>query len=41
MRSFRKHLNEKLKRERFKKLYSEERQLAEIGCQNPPQGDGG
>ena len=30
MKTFRKHLNEKLKSERFKKLYSEERQLAEL-----------
>lgn len=30
MRSFRGHLQEKLKSERFKRLYEEERQLAEL-----------
>ena len=30
MKTFRKHLNEKLKDERFKRLYEEERQLAEL-----------
>ena len=30
MKTFRKHLNEKLKDERFKRLYDEERQLAEL-----------
>ena len=30
MKTFRKHLNEKLKDERFKGLYEEERQLAEL-----------
>lgn len=30
MKSFRKHLDEKLKSERFKKLYGEERQLAAL-----------
>lgn len=30
MRSFRRHLNEKLKDERFRRLYEEERQLTEL-----------
>ena len=30
MKTFRKHLNEKLKNDRFKRLYEEERQLAEL-----------
>lgn len=30
MRSFRRHLKEKLKDERFKRLYEEERQLTEL-----------
>ena len=30
MRSFRRHLKEKLKSERFRRLYEEERQLAEL-----------
>jgi DNA-binding XRE family transcriptional regulator len=30
MKTFKKHLNEKLKDEQFKKLYDEERQLAEL-----------
>ena len=30
MKTFRKHLNEKLKDERFKRLYDEEHQLAEL-----------
>jgi DNA-binding XRE family transcriptional regulator len=30
MRSFKKHLNEKLKKKGFKKLYDEERRLAEL-----------
>ena len=30
MRSFRKHLDEKLKNQRFRRLYEEERQLAEL-----------
>ena len=30
MRSFRRHLNEKLKDERFRRLYDEERQLTEL-----------
>jgi HTH-type transcriptional regulator/antitoxin HipB len=30
MKTFKKHLNEKLKSEQFKRLYEEERQLAEL-----------
>ncbi len=30
MRNFRRHLNEKLKDERFRRLYEEERQLTEL-----------
>jgi HTH-type transcriptional regulator / antitoxin HipB len=30
MKTFKKHLNEKLKNEHFKKLYEEERQLTEL-----------
>ena len=30
MRTFRKHLNEKLKNDQFRRLYEEERQIAEL-----------
>ncbi len=30
MKTFRKHLNEKLKNDQFRRLYEEERQLAEL-----------
>ena len=33
MKTFKKHLNEKLKHGRFKKLYAEERQLAELAVE--------
>lgn len=33
MRTFRKHLNKKLKNDQFRRLYEEERQLAKLSLQ--------